>query len=109
MTLQAAMQRRACQMLDRGLKSIKTIVQRQQRVSAKSHDDRFFLYRKNRGFWRPGSGWKVDDRRTLLPLQNGLGVDVIACSKRSQALLTILYCSTDSLCRRGAPVKTSVP
>ena len=40
MTLQAAMQGRACQMLDRGLKSIKTIVQRQQRVSAKGNDDR---------------------------------------------------------------------
>ena len=105
MTLQAAMQGRACQMLDRGLKSIKTIVQRQQRVSAKGNDDRFFLYRKNRGSWRPGSGWKVGDRRTLLPLKNGLGVDVIACSKRSQALLTILYCSTDRLCRGGARVK----
>jgi hypothetical protein len=36
---------------------------------------------------------------------DGLGVDPVALGQRSQALLTILYCSTDCLSRCGAAVK----
>ena len=32
------------------------------------------------------------------------GVDAVALREPSQALLTMLYCSTDRLCRCGAPV-----
>ena len=38
-------------------------------------------------------------------LENGLRIDPIALGQRPQALLTILYCSTDCLCRCGAAVK----
>ncbi len=41
----------------------------------------------------------------LLPLGDGLGIDTVALGKRPQALLTMLYRSTDRLCRCGAAVK----
>ncbi len=41
----------------------------------------------------------------LLPLGDSLGIDAVACGQRPQALLTILYCSTDRLCRCSAAVK----
>lgn len=47
--LQAAMQRGAGQLRDRGLKSVEAIVQRQQRVPAKGNDNGFLLKRKNGG------------------------------------------------------------
>ena len=40
----------------------------------------------------------------LLPLRDSLLVDTVALGERSQALLTILYCSTDCLRRGGAAV-----
>ena len=40
----------------------------------------------------------------LLPLRDSLLVDPVALGDRSQALLTILYCSTDRLRRGGAAV-----
>ena len=36
--------------------------------------------------------------------QRAVRVDAVALRKPSQALLTMLYCSTDCLCRCGAPV-----
>jgi hypothetical protein len=45
------------------------------------------------------------DRGPLLPFGNGLLVDPVAFSQHPQALLTMLYRSTDRLCRRGAPMK----
>lgn len=41
---------------------------------------------------------------TLLPLSNCLLIDAVALGKRSQALLTSVYCSANCLCRRGAAV-----
>ena len=41
----------------------------------------------------------------VLDLGDGLGIDPIASGQSPQALLTILYCSTDSLRRFGAPLK----
>lgn len=53
--LQAAMQRRAGQLRDRGLKSVEAIVERQQGMPAKGNDNGFLLTGKNGGFWcRPG-------------------------------------------------------
>ena len=43
--------------------------------------------------------------RPLLPLGDRLGIDPVSPGKRPQALLTMLYRSTDCLCRRGAPMK----
>jgi hypothetical protein len=45
------------------------------------------------------------DGAALLPLGDGLGIDTVALGKRPQALLTMLYRSTDRLCRCGAAVK----
>jgi hypothetical protein len=39
MTLQAAMQRRARQVRDRGLEGIKAVIQRQERVPAEGNND----------------------------------------------------------------------
>lgn len=39
------------------------------------------------------------------PFGNSLLVDPVALRQRPQALLTMLYRSTDRLCRRGAPMK----
>ena len=41
----------------------------------------------------------------LLPLGDGLLIDPVAPSQSPQALLTMLYRSTDRLCRRGAPME----
>lgn len=49
-------------------------------------------------------GWSVVDERRL-PLGDGPLIDPVAPRQRPQALLTILYCSTDRLCRCGAAVK----
>src|SRR5918998_3026600 len=41
----------------------------------------------------------------LLPFGDRLRVDAMALGQGSQARLTILYCSTDCLCRCGAAVE----
>src|SRR5690606_27186078 len=93
------------QVWDRRLKRIETIIERQQSVLAEGNDDRLFLGRKHGRMrvFRPGR--QIRNRGSPLPLGDGLLVDPVALRQRSQALLTILYRSTDRLCRRGAPVK----
>ena len=103
--LQAAVQRGPRQMRNGWLKRIEAIVQWQERVAAESHNDRFVLDGQNRRTWLFRSGPQVGRRSPALPLGDGLRVDAISLRKRSQALLTILYCSTHRLCRRGAPVQ----
>src|SRR5271156_5171982 len=72
---------------------------------AKGDDDRLVLDRQHRGlrFLRPSR--QIGDGAALLPLGNGLGIDAVTPRKRPQALLTMLYRSTDRLCRCGAAVK----
>ena len=60
---------------------------------------------KTEDFASLGTCGKIGNRTALLPLGHGLLVDAVAPGKCPQALLTILYCSTDRLCRRGAAVK----
>src|ERR1017187_1679481 len=74
-------------------------------MPAKGNDDGLVLDRQHRGFCIRGAGGKIADRTAFLPLGHGLLVDAVASRKRPQARLTILYCSTDCLCRRGAAVK----
>src|ERR1019366_5624323 len=105
MTPQAAVQRGARQVRNRRLERIEAIVQRQERVPAKGNDDGLFLDRQHRGLCIRGAGGKITDRTAFLPLGHGLLVDAVAFGKRPQARLTILYCSTDRLCRRGAAMK----
>ena len=92
-------------MRDRRLQSIEAVIERQQRVAPEGDDDRLFLDGEHRRSWLLRSGRQVGDRGPSLPLCNGLLVDPIALGHRPQARLTMLYRSTDRLCRRGAPVK----
>src|SRR6516165_3596791 len=74
-------------------------------MPAECHDDRLVLDRQNRRSWLSGAGRQVGNRATLPPLRHRLRVDAVAPAKGPQALLTMLYRSTDCLCRRGAAVK----
>src|SRR5271154_2331136 len=68
-------------------------------------DDRFFLDRQHRRLRILRPGRQIGNRAPLLPLCDGLLVDPIAFGEPPQALLTMLYRSTDRRCRRGAAVK----
>lgn len=48
---------------------------------------------------------QVGHRDPVLPLGDGLLVDPVALGQNPQTLLTMLYRSTDRLCRRGASVQ----
>src|SRR3984957_5296410 len=69
------------------------------------HDDGLVLNGKDggSGFWRAGGS--VSDRATLLPFCHRLGVDAVALGQDPQALLTMLYRSTDCRSRCGAAVE----
>ena len=91
-------------MRDRRLQGVQAVIQWQQGMPPKRDDDRFVLDRQNgraRVFW---TGRQIVDGTALLPLRNRLRVDPMTMGKGSQALLTILYCSTDRRCRAGAAV-----
>src|SRR3546814_14090370 len=83
---------------------METVGQGQQRVFAEGDDDRLVLDAQHRrmNILRPGR--QILDRCSLLPLGHGLLVDPVALRQSSQALFTMLYCSTDGLYRVGAPV-----
>ena len=53
----------------------------------------------------PRPSRQIGDRSPTLPLGGGLLIDPEALGQRPQALLTMLYRSTDRLSRRGAPVQ----
>src|ERR1700722_11184712 len=53
----------------------------------------------------PRPSRQIGDRSPNLPLGGGLLIDPEALGQRPQALLTMLYRSTDRLSRRGAPVQ----
>lgn len=98
------MQGRAGQMRDRRLKRVEAVIERQQHVLAEGDDDRLLL---NAQYCRMSilrTGRQVLDRGALLPLRNGLLVDAVPLRQRPQALLTMLYRSTDCRCRAGAPL-----
>ncbi len=102
--LQTAMQRGTGQMRDRCLQSVEAIIEGQQSMPAESNDDRLLFHRQDcgAGMLRPGT--QIGHRAALPPLRHGLRVDSMPPSQPPQALLTMLYRSTDRLCRRGAPV-----
>ena len=102
--LQAAMKRRSCQVRNGRLKRIEAIVERQQRVPAEGHDDGLVLDGQHRGLGLLRPCRQIGDETALLPLGDGLLIDAVAPGKCPQALLTMLYRSTDRLCRCGAPV-----
>lgn len=98
----ASMQRRTRQMGDGRLERIKAIIERQHRMSAERDNDGFLLRRKDRRVRLLRTSRQVRLGGPLLPLGDGLLIDTVSSGKRPQALLAILYCSTDCLCRRGA-------
>ena len=104
MALQASMQRRARQMWNGGLKRVEAIIEWQQRVPAKGDNHGLFFKGKNCRMWVLRTCRKVGQRSSFPPLGDRLLIDPIALRKCPQALLTILYCSTDCLCRCGAAV-----
>src|SRR3984957_14248181 len=53
----------------------------------------------------PRPSRQIGDRSPTLPLGGGLLIDPEALGQRPQALLTMLYRSTDRLSGRGAPVQ----
>ena len=89
----------------RGLQGIKTVVERQECVLAEGDDDRLVLDRKYCRLRVLRSGLQISDGAALFPLGDGLGIDAVPPGKAPQALLTMLYRSTDRLCRCGAAVK----
>ena len=92
-------------MRDGCLEGIETIVERQQRVPAESHDDCLVLNRQHRGLRLFRACRKIGHEAALFPFCNGLGIDPVTPRKAPQALLTMLYRSTDRLRRCGAAVK----
>ena len=105
MPIQATMQGRACQVWDGCLQSIETIIQRQQRMPAKCHDGGLLLQRQYGGVRMLRTGWQIGHRAPLPPLGHRLGIDPMPTRQGPQALLTMLYRSTDRLRRCGAPVQ----
>ena len=91
-------------MRDGRLQRVEAIVERQQRMPPKGDDDRLVLDGKHRRLGFLGTRREISDGLAFLPLRDSLLVDPIALGERPQALLTILYCSTDCLRRGGAAV-----
>src|SRR5690606_25742349 len=104
--LEAAVQRCWRQVRDRRLQGVEAVIQGQQRVPAKGDDDRLFLDRQHGrpGLLRPSL--PVIESPALPPLRHRLRIDPVAPGQNPQALLTILYCSTNRRCRAGVPWRT---
>lgn len=92
-------------MRDRRLKRVEAIIERQQRMTTEGDDDRLVFQRQHPGMRLLRPPRQISDRGPLLPLRHGLLVDPVAPGQSPQALLTIVYCATDCLCRCGAAMK----
>src|ERR1700678_4481840 len=92
-------------MRDRRLQGIEAMRELQQCVAAEGDNDRLVIDGQHRGLGISWPGLQIGDGAALPPFGNGLGIDAISPGKAPQALLTMLYRSTDHLCRCGAAVK----
>ena len=72
---------------------------------AKGDDDRFFVRGQDGGTGRLRAHRRVGCGGSAFPLRDRLRIDPVTARQRSYACLTMLYRSTDRLCRAGAPVK----
>ena len=88
MALQAAVQSRPGQVRNGGLKAIKAVIERQQRVPAEGHDDGLLLGCQHAGAHFLRSHLGVGCAGALTPLLNRGGTDPVAPGQRSYALLT---------------------
>ena len=75
MALEAAMQRRARQMRDGRLQSVKAIIERQQRMPSKGDDHGLLLDGQDGRSGLLRSCWEIGSRGALPPLGDGLRVD----------------------------------
>ena len=82
-------------MRDRSLKGIEAVIQWKKGVLAKRNGNRLFSNCEDGRFWLLGTGRHVGNRRPPLPLGDSLLVDAKATGQGPQALLTMLYRSTD--------------
>ena len=91
-------------MRDRGLQGIQTIVQRQKCMTTKRHHRRLFLFAQNcrPRLLRPGL--HILNRNSLPPLRHRLWVDAQFFAQFRERSLRSLYCSSDGVRGRGAPV-----
>ena len=103
-SLQTAVQRRSRQVGDRRLQSVKAIVQWQQRMAPECHDHRLLSLRQHGGSRLGRPGLHILDRRALAPLRNGLGIDTQLTAQLRERSLRSLYCCSDGVRGRGAPV-----
>jgi hypothetical protein len=83
------------------LQGIEAAVEWQQRVLAKGNDDGLILDRQDSRFGFP----QIGDRPASPPFGDSLLVDAVPPGQDPQALLTMLYRSTDCLRRCGAAMK----
>src|SRR5918997_6745895 len=104
MPLKAAVQGRACQVWDGGLERVEAVVERQKRVTPESDNDGLLLDRQHRRSGLTRASWQIGVGGALPPFRDRLLVDAIALGERPQALLTMLYRSTDRRRRCGAPM-----
>src|SRR4028119_2069115 len=105
MALQAAVQAGTGQVWDGGLQGVEAVIERQEGVAAEGHDDCLLLGREDGRVRRLGAGSLVIRRGALLPLGDSLLIDAVALGECPQALLTMLYRSTDCRSRTGAVVR----
>ena len=102
--LKTSVQRRPAQVWDRRLQCVKAVIQWQQSVTPKCNDRRLFGFgqcRRMRGL-RPGL--HILDCRPLAPLRDRLRVDPQLPAQRRERSLRSLYCCSDGVRGRGAPV-----
>ena len=102
--LQTPVKRRAGQMREGGLQGIEAVVERQQSMPSEAHRRRPLPLLTGLSIWLLGSGRRSETDLPRLPFGDGLRIDAVALGQSPQALLTMLYRSTDRLCRCGAPM-----
>lgn len=88
-----------------GLEGVEAVVERQQGIAPEGDDDGLVLGGEDCRLRFLRAGLKIGDRGPLFPFGDGLRVDAVALGEGPQALLTMLYSSTDRLRRRGASMK----
>lgn len=104
MALQALMQGRPRQTRERGLQCVKAIVERQECLTPECYHHRLLLFAKHRRAWLRWPGRPILDRLALAPFRDGLEVYAELPAQLRERSLRWLYCCSDGVRGRGAPV-----
>ena len=91
-------------MRDRGLQRIEAIVERQQCVAEECDDRRLLGFGKGRGVTGFRPGLQIVNRRPFVPFRHRLLVDPKLPAQRRERSLLLLYCCSDGVRGRSAPV-----